>query len=159
MNGNTLTPFSNRFQSILLKHIENENISSEWTQMPDLFSFLQILVSTSAIEAMCGPALIRMNPKWIQEFWEFDRSLPYFLKGYPRWFAPKAWAARQRILDGVKKWHTYAKARFDESCIDEDGHDPFFGTQLIRQRQEYFGEMEFMDADAMAAEDLGLIWA
>lgn len=159
MNGKTLNPFSIKFQKNLFRGIANEGISNQWIENKDLFGFLQQIVSTAAIETMCSKSITRLSPNWVQDFWEFDRSLPYFLKGYPAWFAPRAWAARRRVLDGLKKWHAYAQRSFTEASIGKDGHDPFFGTEMIRQRQEYFGRMEFMNADALATEDLGLIWA
>ncbi|KAK4694385.1 hypothetical protein P7C71_g3190, partial [Lecanoromycetidae sp. Uapishka_2] len=37
--------------------------------------------------------------------------------------------------------------------------EPFYGSKLIRARQEYSSKMPFMNKDALAAEDLGLIFA
>ena len=159
LSGSSLSRFASRFETLMIKQVEEERIGHEWQEMPDLFPFLQKIVATAAIDAMCGPALTSLNPTWIQDFWDFDRSLPSFLKALPRWLAPKAWSARDRVIDGLKRWHAFAKENFTEDCVDKDGHDPFFGTQLIRNRQDYFSKMDFMTPDALASEDLGLIWA
>ena len=37
--------------------------------------------------------------------------------------------------------------------------EPYFGSKLMRARQEYCRGMKFMNEDALAAEDLGLIFA
>ena len=138
--------------------MSEKHIGNDWVEMPDFYSFVQILVSTAAVEAMCGPYLLKLNPTWIQDFWQFDKSLPKFLSGFPRLFARSAYKARGRCLEGIKVWHRYAQENFDESCIRPDGYDPFFGSSLMRSRQKIWAGMEPMDADAIASEDLGILW-
>lgn len=158
MAGKGLKLFANRFQDLLLKQVSKTNIGNEWLEMPDLYSFVQVTLSTAAVEALCGPALLKLSPTWIQDFWEFDKSLPKFLSRFPRLFAPAAYKARGRCLEGIKSWHKYAQENFDESCIEPDGFDPFFGSSLMRSRQKIWANMEPMDADAIASEDLGILW-
>ena len=159
MNGPGLATFASRFQYTLATQIAESGITQDWTELPDLFSFLRDILSTAAITTMCGPSLIALSPTMIQDLWEFDRSLPYFFKGYPRWLAPKAWKGRQRCLNNFKRWQAFAAQNFDDSCIDEDGYDPYYGAPLMRSRQEYFSKMELIDQDALASENIGLMWA
>ena len=59
----------------------------------------------------------------------------------------------------MKSWQTYARDNFDESCIEPDGHDRFHGSPLMRTRQDYLSKVESLDSDAIASQDLGLLWA
>ena len=158
MSGKSLAGFADRFQSILLQHLGSGVVGGHWITRPDLFEFIQVVISTAAIEAMCGPLLSALSPNFIEDFWAFDRSLLYHLKGYPEWLSPGIWKTRRRCLQALKLWHQQARERFHESYIELDGHDPFFGSPLIRERQKYFSKMSAMNADAMASEDFGLIW-
>ncbi|MCJ1307351.1 hypothetical protein MMC25_000997 [Agyrium rufum] len=160
MTGPGLAHFTDRFQSLLKQQIDHSGVKSgEWIEMPCFFSFLRDMLSTAAITTMCGPSLLEVSPTLISDLWEFDRSLPYFFKGYPKWLAPKAWAARKRCLDGMKRWHQHAVNNFTEDAIEEDGHDKYYGAPLMRSRQEYFSKMESLNADALASENIGLMWA
>ena len=107
---------------------------------------------------MCGPVLLDQNPTFVDEFWKFDSDMLYFFKGYPRLFAPRAWRNRTRVLDSLKKWHAYARENYEESCIESDGHDRFYGSPLMRSRQDYLPKVDSLDADALASQGLGLIW-
>lgn len=159
MSGPGLRILTNRFQALLKLQISESGIDENWTELPDFFSFISNMVTTAAITSMCGPSLLELNPNFIQDLWEFDRSLPYFFKGYPSWLAPNAWKGRKKCLESMKTWHTFAKSRFSDSCIDADGHDRYFGTPLMRARQQYFSKMPMLSDDDIASENIGLIWA
>ncbi|KAI9690876.1 MAG: hypothetical protein M1822_008495 [Bathelium mastoideum] len=159
MSGKTLKRLAARFQVLLAKLMFQQNIDDDWTQNEDLYEFIQNLVSTATIEVLCGPTLLTLNPNWVRDFWEFDSSVSSFLKGYPRWLAPKAWKIRQKVLDGLKAWRTFARNHFVEDMIDETGDDPLYGTRLMRTREEYQLKMSGSSQDSLVSEDLGLIWA
>ncbi|KAI4194054.1 MAG: hypothetical protein LQ350_008000 [Teloschistes chrysophthalmus] len=108
---------------------------------------------------MCGPALLQQNPNFERGFWKLDSDIFYFFKAYPWWLVPRASNNRAKLLNGVKRWHDYARSNFTESCIEWDGHDPYYGSPLMRSRQEYLAKIDFLDEDALASQDLGLLWA
>lgn len=159
MTGPDLPNLMNRFQCLLKDEIAHSLIDENWTDIPDFFSFFRDIVSTAAVTAMCGPSLIELNPDLIQDLWEFDRLLPYFFKGYPPWLAPKAWKSRKKCLESLQRWQSYCKENFDDSSIEEDGHDRFYGTPLMRSRQLYFTRMPALNDLDLASENIGLIWA
>ena len=159
-NGPGLRSMGNRFASLLTREINELAIGHDWTDHHDLFAFIQDLVIRPAVEAMCGPVLFSQNPDFGHNFWAIDSDILYFFKGYPRWLAPKAYANRSKLLRSIKQWHSYARANFDESCIEPDGHDRFYGSPLMRSRQDYLPKVEYLDdPDAIASQDLGLLWA
>lgn len=159
MTGPGLRILTNRFQALLKSQISKSGIDENWTELPDFFSFFRDMISNAAITAMCGPSLLELNPNLIQDLWEFDRYLPYLFKGYPSWLAPNAWKSRKRCLESLKTWQTFAKNNFNDSCIEADGHDRYFGAPLMRARQQYFSQMPMLNDDDVASQNIGLIWA
>ena len=157
--GPGLPNFCRRFQKNLNQQISDTGVNQDWTEMPDLFAFLRDLMSRAAIEATLGPQLLRINPSFIQDLWKFDNSLPYLFRGLPSWLVPQAYAVRKRCLDTIKAWRKFAEENFDDSCIEHDGHDPYFGAPLMRWRNDYFSKIDALSGDAAASEDFGLIWA
>lgn len=137
--------------------------SGEWTSVPDLYGFLQQHVFRSAVETLMGSKILELNPNLTEDFWTFDRNVLFFLRCLPRWLIPNAYRARDRLLAGIKKWHAYAHRFSDCSKLgsDDTEWDQYFGTKLIRARQDYphpIG-MQTMSADVRASEDMGLMFA
>lgn len=158
-NGAGLKSMGNRFVDLLIKEITMLHLGPQWTEQEDLCAFVQKLFIGPAVEAMCGPILLAQNPDFGNNFWQIDHDMYYFFKAYPKWFAPGAYRNRRKLLNDVKSWHTIARQRFEESSIERDGHDPFYGSPLMRTRQQYLSNVDGLDADAIASQDLGLIWA
>lgn len=158
-NGDGLKSMGNRFSALLTKEISQLDIGHEWTEHGDLYGFIQNLLIGPAVEAMCGPVLLKRNPTFGDEFWKIDHDIYYFFKGFPRWLAPRRYQNRRKLLDSVKDWHAFARENFHNSCIESDGHDPYYGSPLMRARQDYLSQIDGLDADAIASQDLGLLWA
>ncbi|CAG8975898.1 hypothetical protein HYALB_00006515 [Hymenoscyphus albidus] len=115
--------------------------------------------AVSIFNALCGPYLLKLNPNFLQDYWDFDRNLQTYLQGIPWFLAPRAYAVRHRVLRAVQDWQQHARDRFKESDIGDDGDDPFWGTSFFRERQKMFLEMDGFDYTAIASEDFGAIWA
>ena len=158
-NGPGLMSMGNRFSNLLISEINQLQTSNDWVQEADLYSFVLKVLIGPAVEAMCGPVLRNQNPNFGNDFWKLDHDILYFFKGYPKWLAPSAHQNRAKLLDGVKRWHNIARDNFKASCVELDGHDRFYGSPLMRYRQQYLINIDFLDADAIASQDLGLLWA
>jgi hypothetical protein len=87
--------------------------------------------------------------------------MPSLFKNTPRFFIPKPFQARDRILALIKRWHTFTYEYCDLN--DEENRkvewETFFGSKLARDRLPLFSAIDGYDADALAAVDLGLMWA
>ena len=159
--GSGMVKMTERFLSVLERRIEESHVGRDWIDMPDLYTFLQYEVFNAAVEALCGKYLLTQYPGFVDDFWEFDRSVPMLFKGLPRWLIPRPYRVRQRILDAIKSWHKLAREHSDSTKInaEDDEWDPYWGAKLMRARANYTKSMPFMNEDALAAEDLGLIFA
>ncbi|KAL8846387.1 MAG: hypothetical protein Q9221_008529, partial [Calogaya cf. arnoldii] len=158
-NGPGLTSTGNRFSNLLVNEIRLLEVSDDWSNETDLHNFVLRVLIGPAVEAMCGPVLLDENPNFGNDFWKMDHDILYFFKAYPKWLAPSAFRNRVKLLNGVKHWHTFARDHFDATCTESDGHDRFYGSPLMRSRQQYLTKIDGLDADAIASQDLGLLWA
>ncbi|RYP83964.1 hypothetical protein DL769_001270 [Monosporascus sp. CRB-8-3] len=135
--------------------------TGEWAEYPDLYQFLQVQVVRASIATLMGTKILELNPTLIDDFWKFDTNVPLLMRGFPRWLIPGVYRARDRLHTSIKKWHAHAHAHSDCSKIQQGDPEwePYFGSKLIRARQNYSLKMKPMNADARAAEDVGLLMA
>ncbi|RYP80356.1 hypothetical protein DL769_002505 [Monosporascus sp. CRB-8-3] len=154
-----LPPLSQRFIATLARNLEV--ISNNWLEHPDLYSFLQQHVGAAGIEALMGSEILRLHPTLLDEYEIFERSIPKFARCLPRWLLPKEYKNRDRLLDAFKKWHIHGHANSDCSRLapGDPEWDPYFGSKLMKARQDYASRMKAMNAGACASEDLGLMFA
>lgn len=160
LTGPGLKPLANRFtKNLMIRLSKSEYLNSEWSQLLDLFAFMQDELFPPAIEAMCGQRLFSINPEFVSDFWAFNKGLPYLAKGYPRWMVPSAYRARDTVLNSLKKWHVAIASEFKSPPIAMDEWSPDFGVELVRFRHDAWSKMPLINEDAAATEDKGLIWA
>ncbi|KAG8532443.1 uncharacterized protein KY384_002320 [Bacidia gigantensis] len=153
---------SERYTDILRRNISaNDTVQDDWIDYPDFYAFLRDMMFSASTEALCGSEILRLIPNLAQDFWTYDDHVPTLMKTPYRWLAPKAYKARDKMLDDIKLWHEHAKAHSDFTKIDPQDPDwePYFGTKYVRARQKFFHDIKMMDANARAAEDVGLIFA
>ena len=159
-SGKGLQGFYDRWITAFKVNLQSLDVGDEWVEVPDLVNFFKEEFGAAATHAICGPILMRANPKFMRDLDEYDQCMPYLTKGFPRWMIPKSYAVRNKLLGDIKEWHSIAREQFMESSIDPDGDfDPFWGSEFIWTRQKLFASMDNFDYDAYAASDLGFIWA
>lgn len=61
LSGSGLVQMTKRFLKVLQSRVHESSIDSEWTDLPDLYRFLQSEVFSAAVEAMCGSYLLRQS--------------------------------------------------------------------------------------------------
>ncbi len=162
-NGKGLESFYERWATGYRARLRSLNMGDEWVEMPDFMAFFSDHFGSALIESICGPALLRLNPHFAQDFSRYDLAMPGLLKGLPRWMIPQAYHARDKLLSSIKQWHDFARSNFEVSLIDQNGDtDPYWGSAFIRERQGpngIFMTVDKFNRDARAASDLGFIWA
>ncbi|KAK6953162.1 hypothetical protein Daesc_005462 [Daldinia eschscholtzii] len=161
LEGKQLLPFWNRFADDITQQLYrlHGRIGDDWEYRDDLMKLVSDEVTVSTLNALCGPYLLRLNPHFLQDFWDFDRNLQTYLQGIPWFLAPRAYAARKRVLNAVKIWQQHARDHYNDSATGADGDDPFWGSSFFRERHEMFLEMDGFDHAAIASQDFGAIWA
>ncbi|OAF98771.1 cytochrome P450 [Paraphaeosphaeria sporulosa] len=161
LSGASLQLMSETYLSFLDEELSHLNINEEWVEIPDLYRFLQIHVSTAAIKAMMGTKILEMYPNLVKDFWAFDRNVGNYSRLIPRWWMPAAYSVRDRLLKNIGKWTDYAHSMSDCSRTgpDDTHWDPYFGTKLMKAREHAYLKMPAMNLDARASETLGLLFA
>lgn len=151
-----------RYIDILSRNMSTDtSLEYQWVELPDLWLFVRDLVFNASIEAMCGSFILSLNPTLGEDFWAFHESIPTLLRGLPRWLCPAAYKSRDRMLSNVKKWHAFANEHSDlsDTAPDDRDWDQYLGFRYVRARQIFLRNIEVMDADGRASEDLGLLFA
>lgn len=98
------------------------------------------------------------HPDFVGDVWAMDENLMGFLVNLPRFMNPDAHQARQRAIEAVRDWHSWARDNFTPESVDEAGNDPFWGTRFFRERQQIFSKMDGFCDDALASVDLSVVW-
>lgn len=159
LNGPGLAPLSHRFERNVTARFQSLAVGAEWTYQDHLADIFYYKLAPAVVESMCGYALLQRHPEFTKDFWEIDHNSMSFFTGIARIFNLKACRARDRALSAIKEWHSWARENFDPNTIGDDGDDPYWGSKFFRDRQGIFFGMDGFDADALASEELGLIWA
>ncbi|KAI1046556.1 hypothetical protein LB505_013353 [Fusarium chuoi] len=163
LTGGPLNSMTAKFVEVYSDMIEKDTSFSEgeWTEVDDLYEWLKNNLFRAAITALCGDKFLELSPTFIEDFWIFDYQLPNLFRRMPRWLVPKSYAARDKCLESMLRYHEYGNQLFD--FTDEDGvireeWTSEFGTKLMSARQKMFQSVG-MTPRGGAALDLGLMWA
>lgn len=151
--GDTATRFAGAFER-LLRGVAGD----AWTPVPDLHAWLGSIVFTASVEALCGTRIFAVNPTLARDFRAFYAAVPTLLKGLPRVLAPGAHAARERMLESLKRWNRAAR---EEAPLEAagPGWDEWWGCEFVKERKRLYGRMAGgVDEDGMAADDLILLF-
>ncbi|THC96030.1 hypothetical protein EYZ11_004490 [Aspergillus tanneri] len=160
LSGKYLVAMSERYLAILkVRLVKLELPADSWTEIPDFYTWLQSQVTPSVIEAMMGSRILQMYPGIVGDFWEFDRQIANYSRGFPRWLIPSAYQTRDRLLTKIKAWNQVAHRNSDCTQYGEEGPewDEFFGSKFIKAREDAL-KNHGLDDDAIASEHLGLLF-
>lgn len=123
-------------------------------------SIFQIYTIKPSVETIVGSEFFKLNPNFVDDLLVFQQYIPDFLHLLPSWLMPRAFRVRKRLLQNVKQWHQHAHRHYDCSRLapEDPNWEPYFGSKLMRARENYSLKTTEMTPDARATEDLGLIF-
>ncbi|KAA8613858.1 Cytochrome P450 [Pyrenophora tritici-repentis] len=142
-----------------LKRTIGETLDStgEWTEIPDLFSFLRYHVTYAVAITILGTELVSTYPDLIADLWTHIEATDQFFLGLPRIAIPKAYAARDRLLGNFRVWSTKSMELRKQNKTDTVW-DPVAGSGLAQEREELYSELPGHDEYARSAQTLGLLY-
>ncbi|KAB2569107.1 5-beta-cholestane-3-alpha,7-alpha-diol 12-alpha-hydroxylase [Lasiodiplodia theobromae] len=159
LTGPGLRPLVSRFERGLARRVRGLEVGDEWICMDNFLELFTLDFTNVALEAICGPVLLTLDPDFTRRFWEYSYGMASLSKQLPRLFAPRAYAVRDSLVESVRRWHEYARERFRPEDIAADGDaDPYWGCRFFRRRQEVLLAVDDFDERAVAAEDFAAIW-
>ncbi|KAF2682032.1 hypothetical protein K458DRAFT_391073 [Lentithecium fluviatile CBS 122367] len=74
LSGASIRLMSENYLRFLNDELARSISGNDWVDVPDLYRFLQIHVSTAAIKAMMGTEIFKQYQTLVEDFWEFDRK-------------------------------------------------------------------------------------
>ncbi|KAJ2996335.1 hypothetical protein NUW58_g1007 [Xylaria curta] len=158
--GPGLQPTTSRFAKELRRRLQDLSITEEWTEMSDFAQFYREIIGASALQSIVGPTMLRLHPTFVKDIFKFDSIFPTFALGLPYFMMPKSYRFRDSLVAQFKNWYRFAREHFDPSHIYDDGDgDPYWGSAMMRDRQNSILGIDGHDDEALARVDLGLIWA
>ncbi|KAL8934199.1 MAG: hypothetical protein Q9216_006029 [Gyalolechia sp. 2 TL-2023] len=160
LSGTPLTIFTDNFQNSMIKRIEQYSFDDQWTEMPDLFTFMCTELMHVQLELLCGTFFLEHNPGFVNDFWQFHHALIHLRKGLPRWMISQSCKARSVCLDAVEKWHEALQTHDPDVLIDTGKfQDARFGNEIMRSRRRIIAKIGGLDKQTAASADLGMLWA
>ncbi|KAF2648309.1 cytochrome P450 [Lophiostoma macrostomum CBS 122681] len=164
--GPALIPISERFlstfrQNVLTTYIIGTVTMKGWMDIPDLYDFMEHLMTRTLMETICGTMILEGYPGFVTDFWAVVERFEGFIKGVPRIFMPGAYLARGRLLRHFRQWGRRVKKhheiRNSKAMIDPDW-DHIVGSSLLQEREKALSQMP-LNEDARASEMLGMTLA
>lgn len=160
LTGSSLLSLAELYISAFRRNMSNKMLQLDsWTQIEDLWSFLEIEITRATNETLFGAALMKEYPKINQDFWKLQANVEQFLPGLPRFTVSGIYDVRDRILAGLKKWLQATHGGTDFARIDTD--DPEWderrGSKYFQERDQVFTKMYSFNYQARAAEALGMM--
>lgn len=162
LSGKSLQRITQRFLRFLSLQISQDSTTNyQWVDMPDFYSFVQNQLFEAAVKTLFGLHILPLNPTLSEDFWGYFMATPILAKGLPRWMARKAYQKRDKMIQSIVKWHQFASERSDYTSVEpsENEWDPYWGSDYLKVRQKLGRKRDSMSDDAIAAEDLSLMFA
>lgn len=81
--GNGLLPTWNRFTDNITEQLHNfhNRIGHDWDHYSNSMKAFGNETTVSVINALHGPYLLKLNPDFLQDYWDSDKNLQTYLQG------------------------------------------------------------------------------
>ena len=113
----------------------------DWTDIPDLFEFLQAGITPAAVEATWGRHFFNISPDFVADLWTFSKELPVLAKGYPRWLAHRQYKTHDACFASIKRWHQVVWTHLNDATTSRDEWDQDYGAEIVKFRLEAWAKM------------------
>jgi hypothetical protein len=160
LSGAHLDAMVERYASTLSRNLSEKMFQEKtWTELEDLWTFFRNEITKVLVETIYGSGLLKTYPRIVRDFWEFDSNIENVKRKVPRFLAPKAYAARDRLLEQTEKWlQSLESATESEKGRGEDtGWDASKGSLFFQKRDEALANVGSIGHRARAAEVLALL--
>ena len=161
LTGTLLSTSIDTYVSILSKNMNNKMFQAgSWTQIEDIWSFFQQVITRCTLESLFGSDLFKQYPSVVRDYWEFADAAEGFIPGLPRYWVPSAASqARDRLLRGIEKWlkANHSGSDFARTAEEDPAWDGFKGSEFLQERDIAVASLQGMDVTARAAEMLSIM--
>lgn len=117
------------------------------TSSISIIDFCKNQVTASAMSTLMGPNLFKLNPGFLDVFWEFDHHVFMLILGPPRWLYSRPYKAQDRYLSMIDKYLESARSGFDWTGQHSNSPwEPHFGARVCREYTKWFTKANLPEA-------------
>jgi hypothetical protein len=117
-----------------------------------VMNFCKTELAEVAMRTLLGPTIFKLNPGFLDAFWEFDANVFMFTLGFPKWLYARPHEVHDRYISMIKKYVDSAFQNFDwESPAAELPWEPHFGARVCREIAKWLRNGGFMDVSVAGA--------
>jgi hypothetical protein len=148
-----------RFTKSLQDACTNLHIEDDWSELPDLYTFIRDLMFSTSIGTIFGPKMLELNPDLASDFWLFNENVGFLAMGIPNWFKPQGAQYRAKCLAAVTRWRRHAENELNAKHEDPAWNSTW-GLGVLERKYEDLDPNDVMSSEgAKASADLGFLWA
>ncbi|KAF2648308.1 cytochrome P450 [Lophiostoma macrostomum CBS 122681] len=158
-SGTALVSMVDVYIATLRRNMSNKMIQEKfWTEIEDMWSFFQNEIARATMETIFGSELLRMHPRIVRDFWEFDKNVEQLFRGLPRFMMPTAYNTRDRLVGNLSIWlqSVHPGTDFAKTAEEDPEWDAKSGSKFFQARDAVFAN-NTLDYQARAAEALAIM--
>lgn len=143
------------YVSILSRSLNDKMFQvNTWTQIEDVWSFFQQVLTRCTIETMFGSDMFKQYPKIVREYGKFSEAIEDFVPGMPGYMVTTAaTTAREQLQQGMEKWlrSNHSGTDFARTRDEDPDWDAFKGSKYLQQRDSGLTKHQEMDIKGRTA--------
>ncbi|CAA9961296.1 Cytochrome P450 [Pyrenophora teres f. maculata] len=137
LTGTSLANTTNTYVNTLSRNMNDKMFQvGSWTQIEDVWSFFQQVLTRCSVEIFFGSAIFKQYPKLIKDYWQFEDAVEGFVPGMPLLLVSGSYKEpRDRLCQNIEKWlklnHSGTEfAKIGEEDPDVDEHK---GSKFVQE--------------------------
>jgi hypothetical protein len=125
----------------------------------DIVGWLRDHMFKASTHALYGSRLLEIYPQLVKDIWAVDEAMVPLLSGLPTFMMPRHYAARDRGIAGMLRWHQAAWIETEGKPLEPNDMDwePIYGSRFNRARQRFYMHRG-ITIQTKAAADLGILF-
>ncbi|KAI4704384.1 hypothetical protein J4E81_001450 [Alternaria sp. BMP 2799] len=159
LEGSSLATMTNLYTDILSRNMNDKMFQiSSWTQIEDVWSFLQQVLTRCSLELLFGSAILKQYPGLIKDYWKFEDAIQDYLS-VQYLFRPAPYKEPlERLWQGVEKWLkvNHSGTEFAKTGPDDADLDEYRGSKFIQELDDTIASKQ-LPFEARIAEMLDVM--
>jgi hypothetical protein len=130
-----------------------------WTQIEDVWSFFQQVLTRCSVETLFGSAIFKQYPGLVKDFWKFEDAFDSFLPGMPRLLVSSTHdESCDRLRQGIGKWlkANHSGSEFAKIGTDDPDWDEHKGSKFVQESDDVFAKVP-LGLEARTAEIMSVM--
>ncbi|KAH8651348.1 putative cytochrome P450 [Xylariales sp. PMI_506] len=118
-----------------------------------VIEFCKTEITEVSMRTLLGPKIFKLNPGFLEAFWDFDDNVFMYTLGFPKWLYSRPAKVYDTYLSMIQKYVNSAFEKFDWSDPDnrETPWEPHFGARVCREIAKWLKDGDFLDVSIAGA--------